>query len=156
MIRSLLQSHWSTTRLWMYTNTTALANDPFVSRLSKLSYGHINRLCSGHQHRRLVLRPDCQWCGFAVASTTETSVYRLTPPSLQRMNHQYKGHGHRLLAPRSTFDDRLVGVGLLNDSVVIFFWSLPHHTYSDGGDNKTMNGAYIRRWQNFIRFHNSY
>jgi hypothetical protein len=26
------------------------------------------------------------------------------------MNRQYKGHGHHRLAPRSAFDDRLVGV----------------------------------------------
>ena len=116
----------------MYTNTAALANDPTVSRLSKSSCGHINRLCSGHQHRRLVLRPDCQRCGFTVGSTAETPVQRLTPLSLQRMIRQYKGHGHRRLAPRSAFNDRLVGVGLLKDSAVIYFWSLPHHTYSDG------------------------
>jgi hypothetical protein len=55
VIRSLLLSHWSMTQLWMYTNTAALANDPPVSRLSKPSCRHINRLCSGHQHRRLIL-----------------------------------------------------------------------------------------------------
>jgi transposase-like protein len=121
VIWSLLPSHWRTTQLWMYTNTAALANDLPMLRLSKPSCGHINRLCSGHQHRRLVLRPDCQRCGFTVASTAETPVHRLTPPSFQLMIRQYKGHGHHHLAPRSAFDDRLVSVGLLKDSVVTYF-----------------------------------
>ena len=30
-------------------------------------------------------------------------------------------YGHRRLAPRSAFDDRLVGVGLLKDLAVIYF-----------------------------------
>jgi hypothetical protein len=44
------------------------------------------------------------------------------------MNRQYKGHGHHRLAPRSAFDDRLVGVR------VLFLY-----TTKGGGDNKTKN-----------------
>ena len=32
-----------------------------------------------------------------------------------------QSHGHHRLAPRSAFDDRLVSVGLLKDSAVIYF-----------------------------------
>ena len=61
---------------------------------------------------------------------------------------QYKGHGHRRLAPRSAFDDRLVGVGLLNDSVVIHFdpcriihiAKVLDVSTANGSDNKTING----------------
>jgi hypothetical protein len=59
-----------------------------------------------------------------------------------------QSHGHRRLAPQSTFDDRLVGVELLNDSAVIHFDScriiriamvLDICTTNGGGDNKTIN-----------------
>ena len=132
------------TWLWMYTNTAALANDLTVLRLSKPSCGQINRLCSGHQHHRLVLQPDCQRCGFTIGLMAETPVYRLTPLSLQRMIHQYKGHGHRCLEPRSAFDDRLVGVGLLKDSAVIYFDPCLIIRIATVVITKTMNGAYIR------------
>ena len=59
-----------------------------------------------------------------------------------------RSHGHHRLAPRSAFDDHLVGVRLLNDSAVIHFdpcriiriaTVLDVCTTNDGGDNKTIN-----------------
>ena len=60
-----------------------------------------------------------------------------------------QSHGHYRLTPRSAFDDRLVGVGLLNDSAVIHFdpYRIIHIatvldvcTTNGGGDNKIING----------------
>jgi hypothetical protein len=71
-------------------------------------------------------------------NTTVTSAY--DPP--------VQSHGHRRLAPRSAFDDHLVGVGLLNDLTVIHFdpcriiriaTVLDICTTNGDSDNKTIN-----------------
>ena len=78
-------------------------------------------------------------CFWAIAECPWHSAKRLYP---------VVGHGHRRLAPRSAFDDRLVGVGLLNDSTVIYFYPcriirivtvLDVCTTNGAGDNKTIN-----------------
>ena len=85
------------------------------------------------------------YCGFdgrdayVEVNTTVASAY--DPP--------VQSHGHRRLAPQSTFDDRLVGVGSPNDSAVIHFdpyriiriaTVLDVCTTNGGGDNKIING----------------
>jgi hypothetical protein len=103
----------------------------------------------------LMIRP---WSDpYSVALEHDPSVARRTSPSLHRMNRLVIGLGHCRVAVWSVCDDTLVGVGLLNDSVVIHYWPLPHQRNSGsdslsftngewyGGDDKITNGPYIRR-----------
>ena len=131
IIRSLLSSHWSTTRLWVYTNTAALANNPPVWRLSSPSCGHINRLCSGHQHRRLVLWPDCLRYSFAVALTIETTIeVNITVASAYEPSVQMSWSPSPCTTIRLwwSFSRCRVTKGFGGDTLL----SLPHNTYSDG------------------------
>ena len=87
--------------MWVYTNTAILAND--------------------QDHSRLAQRADCVQCMFTVALAADVSMSRWTSPSLHHMNYLIIGNGHRHVAVRSARDDPLVGVGLLNDSVMIHY-----------------------------------
>jgi hypothetical protein len=75
-------------------------------------------LCRSYQNRRVGTSTAYVVVTSIVALYFDPIVSGAGSPSLQRMIHQYKGHGHHRLAPRSVFDDRLVGVGLLKDSTV--------------------------------------
>jgi hypothetical protein len=132
---------WHMIRPWLDPYSVALRPDPPMYYTLTPPYWLMIRPWSGPFFCRIGARPA--WA-------------RRTSQSLQRMNRLVVGHGHHRVAAWSTFDDCLVSVRLLNDSDGIWFWSLPHPTYSDGGDKKTINDAYIRWWQNFFQFHNTY
>jgi hypothetical protein len=76
-------------------------------------------------------------------------VSRRISSSLQRMNHLVIGRDHHHVAVRSTRDDPLVSVGLLNDAAVIYYWPLPHQTNS-GSDGRLLQQWWVVRrwWQN--------
>ena len=83
---------------------------------------------------------------YSVALERDPPVPRWTSPLLSRTNRLVIGHGHRRVAVRSAHDDPLVGVRLLNDSVVIHYWPLPHQTNS-GGDGRLLHQRrVVRQW----------
>jgi hypothetical protein len=92
----------------------------------------------------LMLRP---WSDpYSVALERDPPVSRRTSPSLQCMNRLVIGHGHCRAAIWSTCDDPIVGVGLLNDSVVMHYWPMLHQTNS-GGDGRLLHQRQVvRRW----------
>jgi hypothetical protein len=95
----------------------------------------------------LMIRP---WSDpYSAVLERDPPVSRRTSPSFQRMNHLVIGHGHRRVAVRSAHDDHLVGIRLLNDSAVIHYWPLPHHTNS-GGDGRLLHQRRVvwQWWQN--------
>jgi hypothetical protein len=69
---------------------------------------------------------------YSITLECDSPVSRWTSPLLQRMNHMVIGHGHRCVAVRFAHDDPLVSVGLLNNSMVMHYWPLPHQTNSSG------------------------
>jgi hypothetical protein len=87
---------------------------------------------------------------YSVTLERDPLVSRRTSPSLQRMNRLVIEHGHHHVAVRSTHDDPLVCVGLLNDSAVMMhYWSMPYQTNS-GGDGCLLHQRRVvqRWWQN--------
>ena len=93
------------------------------------------RLCRDYQNRRVgtstayvvvtntvaftstrlsAVRVHCRFDGRDACVEVNTTVASAYDPPVQ-------SHGHRRLAPRSAFDDHLVGVGSLKDSAVIYF-----------------------------------
>jgi hypothetical protein len=151
MIRCLLSSHWSTARLRGYALTPPHGLCSVRDQILIPSHWGPTHLC------RCTLTPPC-WLmtrrdQVLVSITLEHDplVWRWTSPSFQRLNHLVIGHHHHRFVVRSARDDPLVTVRLLNDSVVIHYWPLPHQT-NTSGDDKTTNSPYIWRWQNCFWF----
>jgi hypothetical protein len=61
-------------------------------------------------------------------------------------DHLVIGHGHRRAAIRFAHDDHVVGVRLLNDSVVMHYWPMPHQMNSSGDGHLLHQRRVVWRW----------
>jgi hypothetical protein len=89
----------------------------------------------------------CPWSDpHSITLERDPPMSRRTSPSLQRINRLIIGHGHHCAAIRSTRDDPVVGVGLLNDLVVMHYWPLLHQTNQWPLRRLLHQRRVVRRW----------